>query len=760
MQNKAYYIDKTESLVEGISRFPSIYIEGNAAIGKSVAVGMLLEKYPQMNSHILELDLELSDSKQLLKKLADWKQHMKREKVWLVIEKIPPKVDLQIAAFLKEMVSSMGENSRMIFVSREKPHSEFLELLWKRQMVLISGEELLLSLEEVRDLAKNYKTVLQPEIVYEKTGGWAGCVDLMFRMENTGKSEEEILESYEIRDYLEKMIISKLTDAEKQLLSYAAHCPWVNAAICAEVWNLFNTKEILENLQRKNLLKRNRGQDRWSMMPLFSQYFKDSSGVREEEAYEAFMIHYYDKIYTSDIISKKVLEWDSKQAKYCYLRGVYHYVMGNFAGLRNEISTLQNLKEADHEEKEILLNLTYLDPQISLLDWLEMLGEFSGTGEEFRLYQILGNSVTYLCGIRDLSGLFACTKREEKLRADLWKRCLDGTAWKCYQLARFDYYLETERKDQICEEDWELFRKIDEDENIWQLRMAKFYLLCKLFRMQPEETGIEQVKAIEYSLRKEKDSVCCAMAEAVGKIYSPWYGEREQMTKWLRYSPLDISAIGEDNYMVFCCRAKGYLLINQQEHAEKILRKLIPYLRDYHRTRLLAEVFFQYALVNWKKELYGESMKNTIESFIISRNNRYVQFYTGYGKNGQQVVESYIEWLKSSEPERWSYKKKYNYGNVLRMPVEDYLQVILRRSRKMSKSEGEVLQEHVEERLTMMETIVLQDIGSGKSNAEIAEELGVKLPTVKGHIYSLFKKLRVNSRVQAVIKGKELGILD
>ena len=46
MQNKScsYYIDKTECLEEGIRRFPSIYIEGNAAIGKSVAVEMLLEK--------------------------------------------------------------------------------------------------------------------------------------------------------------------------------------------------------------------------------------------------------------------------------------------------------------------------------------------------------------------------------------------------------------------------------------------------------------------------------------------------------------------------------------------------------------------------------------------------------------------------------------------------------------------------------------------------------------------------------------------
>lgn len=46
------------------------------------------------------------------------------------------------------------------------------------------------------------------------------------------------------------------------------------------------------------------------------------------------------------------------------------------------------------------------------------------------------------------------------------------------------------------------------------------------------------------------------------------------------------------------------------------------------------------------------------------------------------------------------------------------------------------------------------------SNAEICEELDLKLPTVKGHIYNLFKKLEVKNRGQAVVRAKELGLLE
>ena len=64
------------------------------------------------------------------------------------------------------------------------------------------------------------------------------------------------------------------------------------------------------------------------------------------------------------------------------------------------------------------------------------------------------------------------------------------------------------------------------------------------------------------------------------------------------------------------------------------------------------------------------------------------------------------------------------------------------------------------EKLTLMEISVLQGISRGLTNAQMCQELNLKLPTVKSHIYSLYKKLDVNSRVQAILKGKELGIVE
>ena len=97
------------------------------------------------------------------------------------------------------------------------------------------------------------------------------------------------------------------------------------------------------------------------------------------------------------------------------------------------------------------------------------------------------------------------------------------------------------------------------------------------------------------------------------------------------------------------------------------------------------------------------------------------------------------------------------------MPVADYLDVIMRGIRREARS-GQILQPQqddiVNEHLTMMETIILQDIGRGLTNQEICIGQNLKMPTVKTHIYSLYKKLGVKTRVQATIKGKEMGILE
>jgi len=61
--------------------------------------------------------------------------------------------------------------------------------------------------------------------------------------------------------------------------------------------------------------------------------------------------------------------------------------------------------------------------------------------------------------------------------------------------------------------------------------------------------------------------------------------------------------------------------------------------------------------------------------------------------------------------------------------------------------------------LTQREHEILGLIARGLSNREIGEALFVSENTVKTHSSRLFEKMQVNRRVQAVQRGKELGLI-
>ncbi|EXF25530.1 LuxR family transcriptional regulator [Nesterenkonia sp. AN1] len=62
------------------------------------------------------------------------------------------------------------------------------------------------------------------------------------------------------------------------------------------------------------------------------------------------------------------------------------------------------------------------------------------------------------------------------------------------------------------------------------------------------------------------------------------------------------------------------------------------------------------------------------------------------------------------------------------------------------------------EQLTPRELDVLAALGRGLSNAAIAQELFVSLATVKTHVSNILSKQQLNSRMQAAILAREVGL--
>ena len=57
------------------------------------------------------------------------------------------------------------------------------------------------------------------------------------------------------------------------------------------------------------------------------------------------------------------------------------------------------------------------------------------------------------------------------------------------------------------------------------------------------------------------------------------------------------------------------------------------------------------------------------------------------------------------------------------------------------------------------ELAVLHELAAGRSNKEIARQLGVSPNTVKTHVARLFEKLEARRRTDAIARARQLGLL-
>lgn len=75
--------------------------------------------------------------------------------------------------------------------------------------------------------------------------------------------------------------------------------------------------------------------------------------------------------------------------------------------------------------------------------------------------------------------------------------------------------------------------------------------------------------------------------------------------------------------------------------------------------------------------------------------------------------------------------------------------------RKTKLSEARALQENTNSEggtLSGRESEILDQLSCGASNKMIADSLGITINTIEKHLSSIYKKLRVKSRIEAVLR--------
>jgi LuxR family maltose regulon positive regulatory protein len=215
-------------------------------------------------------------------------------------------------------------------------------------------------------------------------------------------------------------------------------------------------------------------------------------------------------------------------------------------------------------------------------------------------------------------------------------------------------------------------------------------------------------------------------------------GDREKVDAWAG----QVSSSSPPDYLQgwpHVTLARVRIAQGRYREAQHILETLSKQPQARQRLHRQVRIDLLLALALFRQEQVPRALQVLEACLAVAEPGGYCRLFLDSGADARELLLAY---LRSPAPPHKAYAAKL---------VEAFPD----RSRNASTGQSGALVEH----LTAREAEVLRLMATGLSNREIAEELILSEGTVKFHVHSIFVKLGVHSRTQAILKARELKLV-
>jgi LuxR family maltose regulon positive regulatory protein len=199
-----------------------------------------------------------------------------------------------------------------------------------------------------------------------------------------------------------------------------------------------------------------------------------------------------------------------------------------------------------------------------------------------------------------------------------------------------------------------------------------------------------------------------------------------------------------------------FIIQGRTAEALDLLEALLAQARQLDRTDLTIEIQILRALVCQAESNPEQAMEALAEALSLAEPGGYMRVFLDQGQPMRSLISNFRFWL--GEPARQIDTQERNrlqlYADKLLAAFPD-LAIPGTTQIETPKSKIQNLVEPLSER----ELEVLRLLATGMSNPEIADELVIAVSTVRSHCKSIYGKLDVHKRWDAVQRGQELGLI-
>jgi LuxR family maltose regulon positive regulatory protein len=197
-----------------------------------------------------------------------------------------------------------------------------------------------------------------------------------------------------------------------------------------------------------------------------------------------------------------------------------------------------------------------------------------------------------------------------------------------------------------------------------------------------------------------------------------------------------ISHVNEATYLAY---ARLLLAEAKLTEAESVLSKLYAIANQGKRIERMIDLKISYAILHKTQRNHQKAITCLIEAMELAAEENLIGFFLF---SIDEVGDLYKEIFKILNITKTNISAKF---------IEN-LKLALGRRERLRKT-------HTDERLSTRELETLKLIAEDLTNQEVADRLFISLQTVKTHVKNILLKLEVDSRIRAVTKAKELGII-
>jgi LuxR family maltose regulon positive regulatory protein len=193
---------------------------------------------------------------------------------------------------------------------------------------------------------------------------------------------------------------------------------------------------------------------------------------------------------------------------------------------------------------------------------------------------------------------------------------------------------------------------------------------------------------------------------------------------------------------------RAYTVLGQFEKAQNLCEKLIKLAKDFCRLLDLTEATVLWIILKWMTGRKQEAVLLLQASLTEMEQYHFIRVFADEGKAILPILKRLL--------------KKPDKDSPLSKPGDRYLQeVYLAVYEQSRRHKGIACAEGLKPvKLSRQQKYVLELLAQGYKNAEIIELTGLSINTIRVHTRMVYQKLEVSSAMDAVLRARELELID